>query len=177
MSRSALAAAGLSLLLAGCISNPFHQEPSHPAAKAAPPAAPSAAPPAAGQAAPSAAPPGEAPAATPIAATSRASRAEWRLAYGVRAYDDGDYKKARLALQGALNQGLSGTHAKVKAYKYLAFVACAEGQRNQCKSHFQRAFAIDPQFHLTKAEAGHPVWGPVFLEARAEARRKAKAGR
>ena len=32
----------------------------------------------------------------------------------------------------------------------------------QCRDEFRRALAVDPALELAPAEAGHPVWGPIF---------------
>lgn len=148
----------VSLALTACNSNPSQSDESaaKPTAK---PAAKSA---------------DAAPQAKADPAPAVAAKAEARLDGGVKAYEDGDYKTARQELQGALDQGL-GKPAQVKANKYLAFVACATGQRPACKAYFRKALALDPKFQLTKAEAGHPIWGPVFKEAKAEAGRKTAA--
>jgi hypothetical protein len=37
-----------------------------------------------------------------------------------------------------------------------------------CYESFRRALALNPKFELTAAEAGHPVWGPVFRSAKAK---------
>jgi hypothetical protein len=163
MKAAVLAAVAL-LPLAACNSNPLRPERPAPA-KTAPAPRPAAPKPV------EAPPPAKAEEAPPAPRAAKA--AEARLSDGVTAYENGDYKTAQQELQGAVDQGLPRKLDKVKGYKYLAFIACAGGDRQLCKEHFLRAFAVDARFHLTKTEAGHPIWGPVFREARAEARRKA----
>lgn len=89
-------------------------------------------------------------------------RAEQDLSSGIRAYEDGDYKNSVRLLQDALSEGLLLNSDKVQAYKYLAFIHCAESRERLCRDNFRKALALDPKFHLTPAEAGHPSWGPVF---------------
>ncbi len=89
-------------------------------------------------------------------------QAERNLSAGIRAYEEGKYQIAAARLQEALDGGLAFTTDKVTAYKYLAFVHCAAGRTRECRDEFRNAFALDPAFELTKAEAGHPAWGPVF---------------
>lgn len=101
-----------------------------------------------------------------------AKKAEVNLANGIKAYENGDYKTSQSELQGALALGLANRVDQMRANKYLAFIACAGNQRDVCKTHFLKAFAISPKFSLAKSEAGHPVWGPVFLEAKAEAAKR-----
>jgi len=139
------------------------------ARESAPPATPSPK----GQAATAqAAPPPELrPAAPrePAAAAARAkSRAEQDFERGVKSYEDGDYKSAARQLQSALSLGLPGFRDQAIAHKYLAFIACASGRQRPCRDEFRKAFEADGNFNLTPAEAGHPVWGPVFRSVNAE---------
>ena len=85
------------------------------------------------------------------------SLAEQELVKGVKSYEDGDYKTAARQLQTALNFGLSGRSEQVKAHKYLAFIDCVSSRIPACRDEFRKAFAIDPQFDLEPAEAGHPL--------------------
>jgi hypothetical protein len=95
--------------------------------------------------------------------------AEQEFVNGLKSYEDADYKNAARQLQTALNFGLSGRAEQVKAHKYLAFINCVSSRIAACRDEFRKAFAIDPQFDLEPAEAGHPIWGPVFRAAKAEA--------
>ena len=98
-------------------------------------------------------------------------QAERHLSAGIRAYEEGDYRIAAQRLQEALDGGLAFTSDQVTAYKYLAFVHCATRRTQQCRAEFRKAFELDPKFELTKAEVGHPVWGPVYRSVRDEMRR------
>ena len=97
-------------------------------------------------------------------------QAERDLSAGIRAYEEGQYKTSAQRLQEALDGGLAFTTDQVTAYKYLAFVHCATGRTQQCRDEFRHAFALDPAFELTKAEAGHPTWGPVYRSVKNERR-------
>jgi len=94
------------------------------------------------------------------------SRGDTMLASGLRQYEDGNYGESARLLQGALDAGL-GDRERVTAYKHLAFINCAEGRERQCREHFIRALTLDPRLQLAPAEAGHPVWGPVFRSVKA----------
>ena len=83
------------------------------------------------------------------------------LAAGLRQYEEGQTAESARMLQSAIDQGLS-ERERVTAYKHLAFIHCAEGRERQCRDQFRKALAIDPRMELAPAEAGHPVWGPVF---------------
>jgi Tfp pilus assembly protein PilF len=95
-------------------------------------------------------------------------QAERNLSAGIRAYEEGQYPIAAQRLQEALDDRLAFTIDQVTAYKYLAFIHCATGQTQLCRDEFRKAFAIDPAFELTKAESGHPSWGPVYRSVKSE---------
>ena len=88
------------------------------------------------------------------------------LSTGISQYENGRYDDAARSLRIALKRGLSLSD-QVKAHKYLAFIQCAAGREAQCREEFQRALRIDPNMELAPAEAGHPIWGPVFREVKA----------
>lgn len=112
----------------------------------------------------------EIPAPEPVAETPPAPAQKpgaAGLAKGIEAYENGKYQAARNHLSGALASGLDSPD-QVIAHKYLAFIACAGGQRITCRSHFRKALDIDASFSLTRTESGHPVWGKIFREVKAE---------
>lgn len=86
---------------------------------------------------------------------------EAALATGLKQYENGDYADSARSLAGALDQGLSNGD-RVRAHKHLAFIHCASSRERQCRDEFRKALAVDPSMDLSPAEAGHPVWGPVF---------------
>jgi Tfp pilus assembly protein PilF len=89
-------------------------------------------------------------------------KADQSLATGVQQYEDGSYADAAKNLQAALDTGLLEKPDQVRAHKYLAFIACVSDRDKQCRAEFLIALQIDPNFDLKPAEAGHPIWGPVF---------------
>jgi Tfp pilus assembly protein PilF len=89
------------------------------------------------------------------------SKGEPVLAAGIQSYEDGKYDEASKALQSALDLGLSKGD-QVRAHKYLAFIHCTSAREKQCRDEFRKALDIDPSLELAPAEAGHPIWGPVF---------------
>lgn len=91
--------------------------------------------------------------------------AERALLDGMRAYDDGQYANAESALRRALQMGLRSAYDQAAAYKLIAFVTCTSNRVQQCEAAFRAARAADPAFALSRAEAGHPVWGPVYRRA------------
>jgi Tfp pilus assembly protein PilF len=88
--------------------------------------------------------------------------AERALIEGIRLYDDGQYPAAEVALQRALQAGLASARDRATAHKLIAFVACTSGREAECEAAFRAARAADPGFELGRAEAGHPMWGPVW---------------
>src|SRR5207253_8301800 len=68
---------------------------------------------------------------------------------------------------------------QARARKYLAFIHCLGGREVLCRDEFRKAFEIYPEFALTAAEDGHPIWGPVYRNVRTQliAEREATEGR
>ena len=89
------------------------------------------------------------------------SKGQTELAVGIQRYEDGRYVEAAARLHAALAEGLYPAE-EVKAHKFLAFIHCASRREKQCRSEFRKALDKDPEFQLEAAEAGHPIWGPVF---------------
>jgi Tfp pilus assembly protein PilF len=88
--------------------------------------------------------------------------AERALLAGLRAYEDGQYADAERELSRALNVGLATSRDRATAHKHLAFVYCTSNRVPACEAAFRAALAADREFALSKAEAGHPQWGPVY---------------
>lgn len=89
------------------------------------------------------------------------------LQAGIKLYEDGRYQQASKSFENALNIGLS-SGGQVTAHKYLAFIHCVSKRERQCRGHFNSALDIDSSFDLSPAEAGHPMWGPVFRSVKAK---------
>jgi Tfp pilus assembly protein PilF len=81
---------------------------------------------------------------------------------GIRAYDDGQYPQAEASLRKALAAGLASHRDRASAHKLLAFVTCTSQRMAECEAEFRAARAADPGFQLSRPEAGHPLWGPVY---------------
>lgn len=88
------------------------------------------------------------------------------LQAGLRLYDDGDYAESANNLQAAIDQGLPAKD-RARAHKYLAFIHCASNREQLCREEFRKALADDPSLDLAPAEAGHPIWGPIFRSVKA----------
>ncbi len=137
------------LWLAGCGATPDKPAPRAERPRPAPPAPPAAAiPPAPDDRA--------SPADDSAAQTSQAIYTE-----GLRLYRAGQYDDA-IARFAAVQ---SPPSLRVQALKHTAFGYCVTNRLPLCQRAFQDALALSPAFRLTKAEQGHPVWGPVFTKA------------
>lgn len=88
--------------------------------------------------------------------------AERALLTGMRAYDDAQYPQAERALTTALGAGLASAKDRANAHKLLAFIYCTSSRTSECEASFRAARQADPSFTLTRSEAGHPAWGPVY---------------
>ncbi len=85
-----------------------------------------------------------------------------KLDIGIREYQEGNYLTSMEAFKNVLETNVADKSAKINAYKYLAFIQCISSQEVLCKDYFSKVLELDPYFELTSAEAGHPIWGPVF---------------
>ena len=90
---------------------------------------------------------------------------EEALAQGLKAYQGAQYAVAETQLKLALQSGLTVVTDVANAHKHLAFVYCTSRRESLCAAAFKAARAADPNFVLSKSEAGHPMWGPVYRRA------------
>lgn len=104
------------------------------------------------------------PAWGPVFSSLKASPAPFKLA--LEQYEAGDYGESAKNFQGAIRAGL-GDKERASAHKHLAFIHCAANRERQCREEFRRALAIEPGLELAPAEAGHPIWGPIFRALKA----------
>ena len=137
------------LWLAGCGATPDKPAPRAERPRPAPPAPP-----------PAALPPAPDDRASP-ADDSAAQTSQAIYAEGLRLYRAGQYDDA-IARFAAVQ---SPPSLRVQALKQTAFGYCVTNRLPLCQRAFQDALALSPAFRLTKAEQGHPVWGPVFTKA------------
>ena len=102
----------------------------------------------------------------PLRDLIQSSKGAGTLATGLRQYDDGEYADAARNLQAAVDLGLSDRE-RANAHKHLAFIHCASARERACREEFRKALSVDPDLELSPAEAGHPVWGPIFVSLKA----------
>jgi Tfp pilus assembly protein PilF len=104
------------------------------------------------------------PAWGPVFASLKAVPSPFKLA--LHQYEAGDYDESAKNFEGALRQGLSDKE-RASAHKHLAFMHCAAQRERQCREEFRKALGVDPNLELDAAEAGHPLWGPIFRAVKA----------
>jgi hypothetical protein len=92
---------------------------------------------------------------------------EQLFAEGKELYEKGDYRGAIRKLTSARDGSDDAIAVKQNSLKYLAFSYCVTSQRPLCKMQFASLLKLSPAFELSRGEAGHPLWGPVFKEAKA----------
>ena len=83
------------------------------------------------------------------------------LGTGLKQYEDGYYEESAKTLQEAIDLGMPDKQ-RANAHKHLAFIHCSSSRERECRDEFRKALAADPALELAPAEAGHPVWGPIF---------------
>jgi Tfp pilus assembly protein PilF len=88
------------------------------------------------------------------------------LSAALKQYEQGEYAESAKNLQGALDLGVP-EKLRATAHKHLAFIHCSSSRERQCRDEFRKALAVDPALNLAPAEAGHPVWGPIFRSLKA----------
>lgn len=98
---------------------------------------------------------------------------ERRFAEGLNQYNDGNYAAAiRIFREPVFSR--SWPELQVRALKYLAFSYCVTNNVSACRRTFVQLFKVNPDFELSDAESGHPIWGPAFKQAKADYSRTAK---
>jgi len=84
---------------------------------------------------------------------------------GIRMYNEGDFDGAikRLSARDVSNGPIG---MRLEALKYTAFSYCVTSRPGPCRQSFDKALRLDPSFDLAPGEHGHPLWGPVFTQAK-----------
>ena len=113
-----------------------------------------------------AAPAQQSPAAPQITEAQLRERAQAQLMRGADLYTSGDYDGAIKSLSSSLDHGLLPRPEQARARKLMAFSHCVQGREPACRDEFRKAFEIHPEFALSPAEDGHPIWGPVYRDVR-----------
>jgi tetratricopeptide (TPR) repeat protein len=88
------------------------------------------------------------------------------LSAGIELYNSGQYQQAIKKLQTIVDNTNEDFLTQTNAYKYTSFSLCVLGRKAPCRENFEKLLRLNPSFELTQAEAGHPIWGPVFKQAK-----------
>jgi|GEM_PF-1269910 len=95
-------------------------------------------------------------------------RVEQKLEIGVKEYEEGNYVSSMNALESVIAEKTASNSQKIRANKYMAFISCISSREKSCREYFRNILEINPDFNLSAAEAGHPIWGPVFQNVKAK---------
>ena len=112
-------------------------------------------------------PPKTAPAPEPTI-PPRTERALANLADGLKRYDAGNFEEAKTSFLLAADSGVLTTAQQLDARKHMAFIYALQNRESSAREEFEKAFSLDAKFELTPAEAGHPKWGPVYRQVKAD---------
>lgn len=96
----------------------------------------------------------------------RMRKAAAAMVDGIRLYDNGDFEDAIARLSEPEIRSAPAP-MRVEALKYIAFSHCVTQDLPDCRLAFDTALALDPDFALGRGEGCHPMWGPVFEQAKA----------
>lgn len=96
------------------------------------------------------------------------------LADGIALYNKGSYSAAVKRLANAPEIWSADVATQTEALKYMAFSYCVTARKKLCRQQFDKALKLDAGFDLAAGEKGHPLWGPVFNQAKKAAATTAK---
>ncbi|MCS4292944.1 Flp pilus assembly protein TadD [Comamonas sp. BIGb0152] len=99
--------------------------------------------------------------------TTGLTAVERRFSEGLALYNDGRYANAiRIFREPVFTR--AWPELRMRSLKYLAFSYCVTGKAAQCQKSFEEILKLDAAFELSSAEQGHPLWDPVFQQAKAK---------
>ena len=115
-----------------------------------------------------------APTVAPIDAPAAANDT---LKEGLALYDNGDFNGAIKKLSLTADNRSADKSAQLTALKTMAFSYCVTSRMSLCRQQFDRALKLDSSFDLDAGEKQHPLWGPVFKQAKQKRRPNRSAKR
>lgn len=116
---------------------------------------------------------GPEPVAPALPVTPARSAGADALREGLAAYQLRNWRRAETQLNEALRAGLHAAE-QIDAHKTLAFTYCVTQRTKLCEQSFGHALAVEPRFELSRAERGHPLWGPVFTRVQRRMQTKSR---
>ncbi len=93
---------------------------------------------------------------------------EQKLEIAVKEYEEGNYVTSTNSLEAVLATKTASRAQKIRANKYMAFISCISSHEKSCREYFKNILEINPDFNLSAAEVGHPIWGPVFQSVKSK---------
>lgn len=81
-------------------------------------------------------------------------------------YDRGDFNGAIKKLSGSADIWSADKTLQLAALKTMAFSYCVSARQTLCRLQFEKALKMDPHFDLEPGEKQHPLWAPVFEQAK-----------
>ncbi|NUM82033.1 tetratricopeptide repeat protein [bacterium] len=97
--------------------------------------------------------------------TDNSVNAEALFNQGLESYKQRDYDKARYSLLQASTSKKLSSGQMIQLHKHLAFIYAMQKQNSEAADEFLKAFTLDKDFTLDKAEMGNPFWTPAFEDA------------
>ncbi|WP_338845813.1 TssQ family T6SS-associated lipoprotein [Massilia sp. W12] len=89
---------------------------------------------------------------------------------GLALYNNGNFNEAVKRLSAPEIWNSRDKSIQAEAAKYMAFSYCVTNRRQLCRQQFDRLLKLEPGYELSAAEKGHPLWGPVFVQAKKAAK-------
>jgi len=90
------------------------------------------------------------------------------LITGIQQYKARDYDHALMSLRKVVDHKKTALRDKIEAHKLRAFIYALQEKTKASHDEFRKAFDLDPDFTLDKAEVGNPFWMPPYETARTE---------
>lgn len=81
-------------------------------------------------------------------------------------YNAGNYANVAQTVGLSVELQSAPPSVQIPALKLQAFSYCLQNNTIQCKRSFERLLQRYPDFELAETERSHPMWGPVFTEAK-----------
>lgn len=83
-------------------------------------------------------------------------------------YDAGQYAQTAQQVGLSVDLQTAPRDMHIEALKLQAFSYCLLKDTSRCKRSFDRLVQRYPEYDLPAAEKQHPMWGPVFEQAKAQ---------
>ncbi|NYT86481.1 TssQ family T6SS-associated lipoprotein [Pollutimonas harenae] len=81
-------------------------------------------------------------------------------------YNAGNYAQVAQTVGLSVELQSAPPSIQIPALKLQAFSYCLQNNTVQCRRSFDRLLQRYPDFELAETESSHPMWGPVFTEAK-----------